>query len=105
VLDGSDADGPIWLRIDRLQRTTPPPVDAEVQPWIDVSNDPTKPPAIREVQHVRLVEAEKNRMVESGEARPDDCVPSIKGTNKDEPPGAYFDVVLRLDDRPTIREA
>jgi hypothetical protein len=105
VLDISDADGPIWLRMDRLQRTTPPPVSAELQTWIDVPNDPTKPPVIREVQHLRLVEVEKNRMVEAGEARPDDCVPSIKVASKDEMPGAYFDVMVRLEDRSELREA
>jgi hypothetical protein len=30
TLDSGDADGPIWLRMDRLQRTTPPPVKAEL---------------------------------------------------------------------------
>ena len=105
ALDISDADGPIWLRMDRLQRTTPPPIAPELHAWIDVPNDPTKPPAIREVQHLRVLETEKNRMVEAGEARPDDCVPPIKAANKDETPGAYFDVMVRLEDRPTIREA
>ncbi|MDR3409187.1 MAG: hypothetical protein P4L68_11870, partial [Methylovirgula sp.] len=96
ALDESDADGPIWLRMERLQRTTPPPVSAEFHPWIDVPNDPTKPPVIREVQHLRLLEVEKNRMVEAGEARSDDCVSSIKAADKDEAPGAYFDVMTRL---------
>jgi hypothetical protein len=105
TLDINDADGPIWLRMDRLQRTTPPPVNVELRPWIDVSNDPTKSPVIREVQHLRVLEAEKNRMVEAGEARPDDCVPSTKAANKDETPAAYFDVMVRLEDRATIREA
>lgn len=105
VLDISDGDGPIWLRIDRLQRTTPPPVDSEFHAWIDVPNDPTKPPVIREVQHLRVLEAEKNRMVEAGEARPDDCVASIKAVGKDETPGAYFDVMVRLEDRLATREA
>jgi len=104
VLDISDGDGPIWLQMDRLPRTAPPPVDAAFRAWIDVPNDPTKPPVMHEVQHLRLLEAEKNRMVETGEARPNDCVPSIKAANKDETPGAFFDVIVRLEDRPTIRE-
>jgi very-short-patch-repair endonuclease len=105
ALDSCDADGPIWLRMDRLQRTTPPPVNTELLAWIDVSNDPAKSPVLREVRHLRVLEAEKNRMVEAGEARPDDCVFSIKALSKDETPGVYFDVSVRLEDRPTIREA
>ena len=105
ALDAGDADGPIWLRMDRLQRTTPPSVNAELLGWIDVSNDPAKSPVVREVRHLRVLEVEKNRMVEAAEARPDDCVPSIKAASKDETPGAYFDVIVRLEDRPTIREA
>jgi hypothetical protein len=73
--------------------------------WIEVSNDPAKSPVVREVRHLRVLAAEKNRMVEAGEARPDDCVPSIKATSKDETPGAYFDVSMRLEDRSTIPEA
>ena len=69
ALDSSDADGPIWLRMDRLQRTTPPAVGAEFQAWIDISNDPTKPPVLREVRHLRVLEAEKDRMIKAGEAR------------------------------------
>jgi very-short-patch-repair endonuclease len=105
VLDTGDADGPIWLRMDRLQRTTPPPVDVESRAWIDVPNDPTRPPVIREARYLRVLEAEKNRLVEEGGARPDDCIPSIKPVKQDEAPGVYFDVIARLEDRPATREA
>ena len=44
-----------------------------------------------------------NKMVTSGEARSADCIPSIKGPAKDEPPGRYFDVMLRLEDRAALR--
>jgi hypothetical protein len=35
-LDGSDSDGPIWLRIERLQRTAPPQPEERCSPWIEV---------------------------------------------------------------------
>ena len=105
TFDISDSDGPIWLRIERLQRISPPQVDEECRAWVDVPNDPTKPPVIRETQHLRVLEAEKDRMIEAGEARPDDCIPSVKAAKQDETPGMFFDAMLRLDDRPTIREA
>jgi hypothetical protein len=41
TFDISDPDGPIWLRMERLQRTTSPQADAACRAWVDVSNDPT----------------------------------------------------------------
>jgi hypothetical protein len=91
--------------MERLQRTTPPPADAACRAWVDVSNDPTKPPVIRDAQHLRVLKAEKDRMIEASEARLDDCVPSVKPAKKDETTGVFFDVMLRLEDRPALREA
>jgi very-short-patch-repair endonuclease len=102
--DFSDCDGPVWLRMERLQRTTPPQVAEECREWIDVPNDPSKPPVIHEFRHLRLLEAEKSRMAEAGEVRLDDCALSVKAPTKEEPPGTYFDVILRLEDRPPIQE-
>lgn len=104
VFDTSDSEGPIWLCVERLQRTTPPTFDDELKRWLDVSNDPLKPPVIRETHHLRLLEAEKSQLVELCEARPEDCVPAIKPAEKDEAPGVYFDVMLRLEDRQTLRK-
>ncbi len=102
-VDFSDVDGPIWLRVARLQRTQPPSLEDDCRSWIEVSNDPTKPPAIQEHRHLRLPENDANSLIASGEGRAEDCVPSIKGPAKDEPPGRYVDVVLRLEDRPALR--
>jgi hypothetical protein len=105
TFDVSDLDGPIWARMDRLQRTTPPQVDEACRAWVDVPNDPIKPPVIRDALHLRVLEAEKDRLIEASEARLDDCVPSVKTAKKDETPGLFFDVMLRLEDRPSLREA
>ena len=69
-LDGSDSDGPIWLRIERLQRTAPPQPEERCSPWIEVSNDPAKPPAIKDVLHRRVTEGEKDKLLNAGEVRP-----------------------------------
>jgi hypothetical protein len=37
--DSTDADGPIWLRVQRLQRTTPPVFDGAGKEWIAVYED------------------------------------------------------------------
>lgn len=52
--DNSDADGPIWLRVQRLQRTTPPVFDGEGKEWIDISNDPLRVPVIHNSLHIRV---------------------------------------------------
>src|SRR3984885_12561317 len=54
--DSTDADGPIWLRVQRLQRTTPPVFDGAGKEWIDVSNGPLRVPPIRDALHIRVPE-------------------------------------------------
>jgi hypothetical protein len=78
--DFSDADGPIWLRVVRLQRTQPPVVPEDCPPWIEVSNDPTKPPIIQEV--LRVPEEDMTKMIATGEARAEDCAPSINACSR-----------------------
>jgi hypothetical protein len=68
-LDLRDADGPIWFRIERLQRLASPVADEAIRPWIEISNDPAKAPIIKEAVHLRVLGSEKIRMIEAGEAR------------------------------------
>jgi very-short-patch-repair endonuclease len=104
-LDSSDSDGAVWLRMQRLQRTAAPPVAKEVAEWIEVSNDPTQSPTIREVLHLRVVEAEKNRLIAAKEARAEDCVRSLKTEKADGPDKKFFDVMVRVEDRSAVVEA
>lgn len=105
-LDASDAEGPIWLRIERLKRTKPPEAEEKFREWLNLSSDPFKPPALQETRHVRLEESEKDRLIEVDDARPEDCAPSIKADEDPKGKGSnFFDVMLRLEDRPKIREA
>ena len=85
-LDGADDDGPIWLRIERLQRTVPPQPQEDCCAWIEVSNDPTKPPAIRELRHLRVTKDEKDDLLLTETVRPEDVAPALKGPTKDELP-------------------
>jgi hypothetical protein len=103
--EASDADGPIWLRVQRLQRTTPPVFDGEGKDWIDVSNDPLRVPVIHDALHIRVAETEQQRLVTAGEARPEDCVGSLKTEKSDTPDQKFYDVMLRLEDRPAVRDA
>ena len=58
----------------------------------------------RSVRHLRLPEDDSQCTDRVGRRRgPRTASPSIKGPAKDEPPGRYFDVMLRLEDRPALR--
>jgi hypothetical protein len=70
TLDSSDADGAVWLRMQRLQRTAAPPATKEIAEWIEVSNDPSRSPTIRDVLHLRVPETEKKRLIGAKKARP-----------------------------------
>jgi hypothetical protein len=59
AFDSNDDDGPIWLRMQRLQRTAPPQIAVECRLWIDISPDPFKLPPIHETQHMRYSKPRK----------------------------------------------
>jgi hypothetical protein len=105
TLDSSDADGAIWLKMERVQRTTAPAVTNDIADWIEVSNDPTRSSTVRNVLHLCVTEAEKNRLIAAKEARAEDCVRSVKIEKTDGPEKKFFDVMLRLEDRPAVVEA
>ena len=42
--DTGDDDGPIWLRIERLQRSDPPTPDDTIKDWLVVGRNPISPP-------------------------------------------------------------
>ena len=102
--DLSDADGPIWLRVQRLQRTPPPEYKGDGKEWIEISNDPLRAPVIRDVLHVRVLEAEQQRLLNAGDARADDCTRSLKTDKTEGLNEKFYDVMLRLEDRPAIRD-
>ncbi len=103
--DFADSDGPIWLRLQRVQRSAPPEIAPDCAEWIGISNDPTSVPEIRGTVHRRVDQAEQQRLVAHGEARAEDCVPSLKTSKVDPPTAIVYDVMLRLEDRQETRAA
>lgn len=101
--DLTDNDGPIWLRVERLQRSAPPEIDAECAAWVDISNDPSRIPDVRETIHHRVPEAEQKRLVAEGKARAEDCARSLKLEQTDLSNGVFYDVTVRLEDHADIR--
>ena len=98
--DLADEDGPIWLSIERLKRSEPPKPSTEVEPWLNLSSNPDKEPTLRETLTRTVSETEKNELLKSGEARPEDCTKAVGPQAK-----GRYDVTLRLEDRPEIAGA
>jgi hypothetical protein len=101
-LNKSDDEGPIWLRVQRLQRTAPPTTNEEIVEWIEISQDPDVACSIKSELHKRLTEEEKEALVKQNKLRLEDCSPSLK-EEKANGRGAHFDVFFRLEDQPETR--
>lgn len=98
--DLADEDGPIWLSIERLKRGEPPKPSTEVEAWLNPSSNPGKEPTLRETLTRTVSETEKNELLKSGEARPEDCTNAVGPQAR-----GRYDVTLRLEDRPEIARA
>lgn len=96
----TDEDGPIWLSMQRLKRSEPPEPPEPIAEWLELSNDPDKTPKLREFIIKTVPEQIKNDFVARGESRLEDCAEVI-GLDAN----GYFDVRLRLEDRPEITQA
>jgi len=103
-LNKGDDEGPIWLRVQRLQRTAPPIPDEKIVEWIEVSQDPDVASSIQSAIHRRITREEKEALIEQGKLRLEDCSPSLKAET---PNGevTFFDVFFRLEDQPEIQQA
>jgi hypothetical protein len=99
TLNSFDDDGPVWLRIERLQRIEPPTIEPDLGVWIEVSADPDRVPSIRESVMVTVDGAEKDRLVEAKQARAVDLEPAIKPDRRHY---NIFNVRLRLADYPSL---
>lgn len=99
--DTTDTAGPVWLRIDRLQRVDPPEVPEEIRPWLVVGRDPERYPQIHHIRMETMSTEESAALVVAGRVAEDDVAEALK-----QPPFGpkIVDVTLRLDRFPEIRE-
>ena len=103
--DQLDADGPVWLEVERLSRIDPPQPPENLSSWIAISPDPERRPEVRTKRIITVSATERDVALTQGEVRPDDVSESPK--KRSDPDGAppRFDLILRLEDRPLVSEA
>lgn len=94
-----DDDGAIWLTIASQNRVEAPEVDADLGPWIEVPADPDHRPRVRDSVVLDVDEREKDRLIATKDARPEDCAPAVNGARAD-----TWQVRLGLEDRPELIE-
>jgi len=97
--DAFNEEGPVWLRIERLQRHDPPAPPNEVKDWIVLSRDPFRAPRVLDILTRTISQADADDLVRSGKAKNADVMPSPKF--RDGKP--MVDVMLRLNDEPRIK--
>lgn len=96
-----DDDGvSIWLRIERLKRTTPPPVPEQMQEWVTVGNDPENIPQIKEKLIKTLPEHEAKKLVEKGVVTESDVTNPLKEQTTEI---KLKDVIFRLENNPQTK--
>lgn len=91
--DLADADGPIFLKIDRLRRIDPPDPPAGVEDWLTVSRDPFKEPIVQSLRTAVMTGAEAAKLVREGTIDAAD----VTATLRPRPGEDLRDVVLRLE--------
>ena len=74
--DLADADGPVFLKIDRLRRIDPPDPPAGARDWLTVGRDPFKEPVVQSIRTTVMsgAEAAKSPLTKSG------FVDSVRGS-------------------------
>ena len=71
--DLADADGQIYLKIDRLRRTDPPEPPSEARDWLTVGRDPFKEPIVQSLRTAVMTAAETDRLIAQGAIDRDRC--------------------------------
>lgn len=97
--DLADADGQIYLKIDRLRRIDPPEPPSEARDWLTVGRDPFKEPIVQSLRTAVMTAAETERLIAEGAVDATD----VTKTLKPKPGEDLRDVVLRLDRFPDTK--
>ncbi len=97
--DLPDADGPVFLKIDRLRRIDPPDPPAVARDWLTVNRDPFKEPVIQSIRTAVLSGAEAAKLIRDGAIAAADVTLTLKPKSGED----LRDVILRLEKFPEAR--
>ncbi|MGH7071081.1 MAG: hypothetical protein ACREFO_13865, partial [Acetobacteraceae bacterium] len=97
--DLTDADGPVYLKIDRLPRTDPPEPPLEAANWLTVERDPFKEPVIQPLRTTVMPASQAEWLIAEGAVDRAD----VTNTLKPKPGEDLRDVVLRLERFPEAK--
>jgi very-short-patch-repair endonuclease len=97
--DLADADGPVFLKVDRLRRIDPPDPPVIARDWLTVSRDPFKEPIVQSIRTTVMSRAEAAKLIREGAANAPDVTPTLKPKFGED----LQDVILRLDRFPEAK--
>lgn len=98
-----DDDGnPIWLRIERLKRISPPLLPEVLQEWVTLGNDPEKYPNINDKIIKTVPEDEVEKLLNEQLINKKDIRDHLKNETTT---CKLKDVIFRLDNLPEIKKS
>ncbi len=96
--NSTDAEGLVWLQVERLTRQPPPIPPDDILDWVAVSADPAKRPEPIAERIVTVTEYERDEALASSAVRPEDISDAPKKRGEEDA-APNFDLRLRLVDR------
>jgi hypothetical protein len=93
--DTVDDDGPIWLKIERPRRGTPPSPPEEITDWVENSPDPDRKPVVRKFVIETVSETSKASLIADSMALETDFELSPDNSSR-------WNVRLRLEMLPVV---
>ena len=80
--DCGEVGDPVWLRIERLKRIKPPLPPAELQPWLQIEDEPSKRPTLHDIIVQTMAGREARDLLSTGRVAPDDIALTPRGSSK-----------------------
>ena len=99
--DKSDANGPLWLKINRLKRIDPPEVPGKIRDWITVGRDPFSQPSVQAVRTETINQEEADEYIKLNILDDSDVQPTLKPSDII----AQCDVIFRIEKQLDIKKA
>jgi hypothetical protein len=100
--DHEDADGPIWLSIERLKRIAPPAIPNDIAGWLTVPNDPTRDPVVEPFRVMTILREQAEEEVRNGTLAAVDVQAPLEDDGADGEEQTR-DVIYRIERLPDVQ--